>query len=127
MFYVFKNFAKFTRKHLCQSLCFNKVAGGACNLIKKEILTMMFSCEFCEISKSAFFYRTPPDDCFWNTYGYICIFMLDILNNHNQYLKFFMLLYVVILSSCSFFMIHMDILICWILYNYLTCSKLGIP
>ena len=24
---VFRNFAKFTGKHLCQSLCFNKVAG----------------------------------------------------------------------------------------------------
>ena len=55
VFYVFKNFAKFTGKHLCQSLCFNKVAGGTCNLIKKEIVTMMFSCEFCEISMSAFF------------------------------------------------------------------------
>ena len=26
---VFRNFAKFTGKHLCQSLFFNKVAGGA--------------------------------------------------------------------------------------------------
>ena len=29
---VLRNFAKFTGKHLCQSLFFNKVAGGACNL-----------------------------------------------------------------------------------------------
>ena len=28
----------------------------------------MFSCEFCEISKNIFFYRTPPDDCFWNSF-----------------------------------------------------------
>ena len=34
-----RNFAKFTGKHLCQSLLFNKV----------------FSCEFCEISKNTFF------------------------------------------------------------------------
>ena len=27
---------------------------------------MVFSCEFCEISKNTFFCRTPPDDCFWN-------------------------------------------------------------
>ena len=33
---VLKNFAKFTGKHLCQSLVFNKVAG--LSLIKKEIL-----------------------------------------------------------------------------------------
>ena len=32
-----RNFAKFTRKHLCQSLFFNKVAG--LNFNKKEILT----------------------------------------------------------------------------------------
>ena len=33
----------FTGKHLCQ----------------------MFSCEFCEISKNSFFYRTSLDSCFW--------------------------------------------------------------
>ena len=33
-----RNFAKFTGKHLCQSLFFNKVAGlTACNLIKKRL------------------------------------------------------------------------------------------
>ena len=42
---VLGNFTKFTGKHLCQSLFFNKV--------------QVFSCEFCEISKNAFFHRTP--------------------------------------------------------------------
>ena len=28
---ILRNFAKFTGKHLCQSLFFNKVAGAACN------------------------------------------------------------------------------------------------
>ena len=42
---VLRNFAKFTGKHLCQKLFFNKV---------------VFSCEFCEISKNTFLYRTPP-------------------------------------------------------------------
>ena len=32
----------------------------ACNFIKKESLAQVFSCEFCEISKNIFFYRTPP-------------------------------------------------------------------
>ena len=32
----------------------------ACNFIKKQTLTQVLSCEFCEISKSTFFYRTPP-------------------------------------------------------------------
>ena len=33
---VLRNFAKFTGKHLCQSLFFNKIAGIACNFIKKR-------------------------------------------------------------------------------------------
>ena len=31
----------------------------ACNFIKKETLAHVLSCEFCEISKSIFFHRTP--------------------------------------------------------------------
>ena len=41
---VLRNFTKFTGKHLCRSLFF-----------KKETLAQVFSCEFCEISKNAFF------------------------------------------------------------------------
>ena len=54
---VLRNFTKFTGKHLCQSLCFNKVAGlrpEACNFIKKETLTQEFSYEFCKIPKNTF-------------------------------------------------------------------------
>ena len=51
----FENFAKFTGKHLCQSLFFNKVAGlGPATLLKK-VLAQVFSCEFCEIFKNTFF------------------------------------------------------------------------
>ena len=49
---LLRNLAKFTGKHLCQSLFFNKVADLA--FIKKETLTQVFSCEFCEISKKSF-------------------------------------------------------------------------
>ena len=31
----------------------------ACNFIKKETLTQVIYCEFCEISKNIFFHRTP--------------------------------------------------------------------
>ena len=55
---VLKNFAKFTGKNLCQSCVFNKVVGLVCNFINKETLTQVFSCEFCEIFKNTFFYRT---------------------------------------------------------------------
>ena len=60
--HVLKNFPKFTGKHLCQSLFLNKVGGlwlQACKFIKSEILTQVFSCEFCEIFKNTFIYRTP--------------------------------------------------------------------
>ena len=52
---VLRNFAKFTRKHVCQS-----VRSEACNFIKKETLAPVFSCEFCKVSKNTFSYRTPP-------------------------------------------------------------------
>ena len=32
----------------------------ACDFIKTEALAQVFSCEFCEISKNALSYRTPP-------------------------------------------------------------------
>ena len=34
--HFFKNFAKFAEENLYQSLTFNKVAGSACNFIKKK-------------------------------------------------------------------------------------------
>ena len=67
---VLRNFTKFTGKHLCQSLFFNKVAGlRPATLLKKRLwhrcfpkkgtLAQVFSCEFCKISKNTFFYGTP--------------------------------------------------------------------
>ena len=54
---VLRNFSKFTGKHLCPRLFFNKVADLVCNFIKKESVAQVLSCEFCEISKNTFFYR----------------------------------------------------------------------
>ena len=48
---VLRNFVKFTEKHMCQE---------ACNLIKKETLAQIFSCEFCKISKKTFFTEHLP-------------------------------------------------------------------
>ena len=39
---------------------FNKVTGGAFNFMKKGDSGTGVSCEFCEISKNTFSYRTPP-------------------------------------------------------------------
>ena len=79
-----RNFTKFTGKHLCQSLFFK-----ACNFIKKETLTQVFSCEFWEISKNTFLHRTVTfGDCFWNTFSIehlrVTVFMLQ-LNHHQSY------------------------------------------
>ena len=52
---VLRNLTKFTGKHLCQSLFFNKVAGFSLQLYLKEALAQLFSCEFCEIFKNPFF------------------------------------------------------------------------
>ena len=62
---VLRNFAKFTGKHLCQSLFFNKVAGlrpPASNFIKKWTPAQLLSCEFCKISKNSFFIEHLDDD-----------------------------------------------------------------
>ena len=52
---VFRNFTKFTRKHLCQSLFFNKVASLRPATLFKKRLAQAFSCEFCEIFKDTIF------------------------------------------------------------------------
>ena len=53
---VLKNFTKFTRKHLHQSLFLNEAAGqGPGTLLKKETLAQALSCEFCEIFKNTVF------------------------------------------------------------------------
>ena len=49
---ILKNFAKFTRKHVRQSLFFNKVAGLSLGL--KETLAKVFSCAYCEILRISF-------------------------------------------------------------------------
>ena len=52
---VLRNFTKFTGKHLCQSLFFNKVAGFRPVTLLKKILAQVFSCELYRISKNIFF------------------------------------------------------------------------
>ena len=79
---------KFTGKHLYGNLFLSKVAGllpveanhlicfpkqmtgfyvkQACNLIKNETSTQVFSCQFCEIVKDTSFYRKSPVDPSFN-------------------------------------------------------------
>ena len=67
---VCKNFTKFTRKHLHQSLFFNKI---------EETLAQVFSYEFWEISKNTFFHRTPLVAAFPN-HGYLHCAILKALH-----------------------------------------------
>ena len=52
---LWKKFTKFTGKHLRQSLFSIKSQVEACNFIKKETLTHVFCCTFCEFFKNTFF------------------------------------------------------------------------
>ena len=52
---VLENFTKSTVKHLRRRLL-----PDSCNVVKKETLTQVFFCDFCEISKNIFFYVTRP-------------------------------------------------------------------
>ena len=54
-------FREIYRKTLVpESLFLTKLQASACNFIKVETLAQVFSCEFCEIFKNTFFYKTPP-------------------------------------------------------------------
>ena len=63
---VLRNFAKFKRKHLCQSLFFNKVSCvSPLTLLTKRLWHRSFSVIFAKFLSTAF-YRTPPDAWFCN-------------------------------------------------------------
>ena len=56
---VLKNFAKFTRKHLCQSLFFNKVADlRPATLLKKRLWHSCFPVDFAKFLKAPFLQNT---------------------------------------------------------------------
>ena len=60
---VFLEISQNSQENTCVKVSFLinlKTFLKACNFIKKETLAQVFSCEFCEISKSTFSYRTPP-------------------------------------------------------------------
>ena len=62
---VLKNFIKFTGKHLCRSLCFNKVAGlRPATLLKKRLWHRCFLVNFLKILRKPFQQNTSGG-CFW--------------------------------------------------------------
>ena len=61
---VLENFAKFTGKHLCQSLFFNKIAGlRPLTLLKKRLWLSRFSVNFGKFLRAPYF-REHLGGCF---------------------------------------------------------------
>ena len=56
---VFLEISQNSQENICARVSF-LIKLQACNFFKKETLAQMFSCEFWEISKNTFFYRTSP-------------------------------------------------------------------
>ena len=56
---VFLEVSQISQENTCPRVC-----AQACNVIKKETLAQVFSCEHCKISKNIFFTEHLLDDCF---------------------------------------------------------------
>ena len=58
---VFLEISHNSQENTCARVSFlSKFRPQTCNFIKKKILVQVFSCEFFEISKNTYSYRTPP-------------------------------------------------------------------
>ena len=78
---ILKTFAKFTGKHLCQSLFCNKFADFS-PATKKETLTQVFSCGFCKIFKNTFFTEHPQ----WLLLKFISHHIKEILHLNTNFM-----------------------------------------
>ena len=58
-FKVFFTLQKQSSEVFCKIGISKKGISESCNLIKKETLPQVFSCEFCEIFKNTFYHRKP--------------------------------------------------------------------
>ena len=79
---MFLKISQFTRKHMCQSFFFNKVASGA---QKRDSGYRCFFLNFATFLRTPF-YRTPRYDCFWTEYKYNNVKMIqrNIKRNYNK-------------------------------------------
>ena len=65
---VLRNFTKFTVKHLCQSLFFNKVAGlRSATLLKKSLWHRRFPVNFAKFLRKPFLIE--HGSCLWNLWN----------------------------------------------------------
>ena len=81
--FVFLRIRNIHRKTTVLESVFNNVAGlKARNFIKKVTPTQVFSCEYCKIFKSGYFYRTPPVVAY--KYPLHCMKSVRIRKNRDQ-------------------------------------------
>ena len=75
---VLRNFAKFTRKHLCQSLFFNKIAGlRPATLLKKRPCHRFFLVNFAKFLITSFFI----EHMWWLLLEWVSIWFSDVLGD----------------------------------------------
>ena len=81
---VLRNYTKFTRKHLCQNLFFNKVVSlDPATLLKMRLWNRWLSVNVVNFLRNTFSYRTPVSNCF-------CFFRttIDLISYSNVKLGF---------------------------------------
>ena len=78
---VLRNFAKFTGKHLCQVLFYNK---GPASLLKKRLWHRCFPMNFVKFLRTPF-HRTPLNDCFSTIQHFLAENPSKVLNGQQQH------------------------------------------
>ena len=82
---ILRNLAKFTRKHLCQSLLFNKVADlGSTTLLKKRLWHRYFPVNFVKFLRRPFSQNTSERLVLW-IYSYSLVFLSTLSLFSYQY------------------------------------------
>ena len=82
---ILRNFAKFTGKHLCQVLFYNKVAGPEpATLLEKRLWHRCFPMNFAKFLRTSF-HRTPLNDCFSTIQHFLAENPSKLLNGQQQH------------------------------------------
>ena len=82
---ILRNFEKFTGKHLCQVLFYNKVAGSEhATLLKKRLWHRCFPINFAKFPKTSF-HRTPLNNCFSTMQHFLAENPSKVLNVQQQH------------------------------------------
>ena len=79
---VFLEISRNLQENTCARVSFLiKLQALACSFIKKKTLAQVFSCEFCESSKNAFFIQNISVGCFYHykIWKKICLFQTFIM------------------------------------------------